>query len=442
MPNQGEQTFKLHKMDDLTAYDLVAELKDFLKIPDQISIRLVHGFQYTIDQLPKGSVGPGKYQFSQIHVNGALPEIGSGVRGGVAFYRHIPNQPDILDSSFDYVTLQFGNDNGQWLSHIDKLLRCIEIVTSKDVTVVPDTTDQTEAFRALVLSQDAAHKRMLDDLHKSLTDMAERRAKLEADAERIEKDRKHAHDAAQRDLEDQKAALERQSYMATRRKLGQSIHKVMTDQNKDGLRHASRRWALSYFVATVYVMLGFAGAFGTYLTFMALNDVMASEQLYNATAAVVANTPSGQGQGTIGVPVEGATLSTFTWFLIVKLVISSVITVFGFVSAATWLRRYLDNETRLSEEKIAFLADVERASWVIEAIHEVKHEAQSELPKEWVDAVTRNLFAPRMTAADLDDGAQALRALIGLAGSAKVGPQGLEMEFNKKGTKALGDAGE
>jgi len=134
------------------------------------------------------------------------------------------------------------------------------------------------------------------------------------------------------------------------------------------------------------------------------------------------------------------TMATLTWFLMVKFVVSSVITVFGLVAAATWLRRHIESESRFAEDRLGFIADVERASWVIEAIHEVKHEAKGELPKEWVDAVTRNLFTSKHSAVDLDDGANALRALIGLAGSARVGPQGLEMEFNKKGTKALGES--
>lgn len=480
MANPGELTHKLHKLDDRSAYELMEELRQHLGISEPIRIRVLNNFEYTEAQLPKGSIEIGKHLINQMIVNGQVTDLGSTVHVAAIFQRFPQDKPDVVDKDFDYVVFQFGNESGAWGTNTEKLLKTIEIVASRDVAIIPTESSDSETLRTLILSQDAAHKRMIADLHESITEIGKRRAALEEEAARIAQERKDAHEAAQRELDEQKAALERQSYMATRRKIGQAIHKIMTDPDRETSRNQIRRSTFALFVFAAYMALGSAGAFGTYLSFVAYSDersVELAEQrlkqmvledkqiqvLLDRMAALMPD-PKFQESSEAASSVDGQANSSSTeeltsepeifiprelyldmsaskWILLAKLLLSSIVTIFGFVAAATWMRKHLDNETRLAEEKIAFIADVERASWVIEAIHEVKNEAGAELPKEWVDAVTRNLFAPKQAASDLDEGTQAIRALLGLAANAKVGPQGLEVELNRKGAKALGDAG-
>lgn len=481
MASPGEQTFKLHKMDDRTALDLVLEVKGFLGIQDDVRIRILHGFEYNHSQLPEDSIKTGQYLFSQMAVHGAISEVGSTVRGGFEFSRFPNGQVGEIDKNFDYFTFRLNNESGNWASHIEKLLEVINIVTAKDLPVVATSSDVSETYRAQLLSQDAIHRRMLEDLNKSITDMAVRRAEMEEKAAADERQRKEIHEAAQRELEEQKALLERQSYMATRRRIGQSIRGIMTDPNRQAARNHRQRSVFAGCVFLAYMALGGAGAYGTYHSLVAYEGNRAIElatekvrrmfseersisEALAASGLVLAKretrsidggevpilsevpfseTPtfSNQMDFAIDRAISGS-LDASKLIIIAKIILSTLVSVFGFVSAATWMRRHLENETRLDEEKLAFVADVERASWVIEAIHEVKAEAQSELPKEWIDAVTHNLFASRQSTSDLDDGAQAVRALLGLAAGAKVGPQGLEVELNRRGTKALGATGE
>lgn len=447
MAQTGERTFRLHKMDDRAAYDLMVELKDFLKITDPIRVNLAPGFNFDAIALGQETFAVGKFRINSFELGGLVSDISPQVRFYATFARYPHQQPENPDKRFDYVNLQFGNELGAWSSHTERFLECLEIVAGKDVAVVPESADEGDTLRSLIISQDAAHRRMIDDLHKSIRDLADRRLELEAAAEAAETARKEAHAKAQQELEEQKAALERQSHMATRRNIGRSIHQIMAASGTASrVRRRSLFFALMVFSA--YMGLGVAGGLGTYWTFDALNQSTGVDVGQAILQELINSSPENQVDRSVVSPRVDAAVSATTgssamsWFLIVKFLLSSVVTIFGFVSAATWLRRYLDSESRHEDERLAFAADIERASWVIEAIHEVKHEGKGELPKEWVDAVTRNLFAPKQSNADLDEGAQALRALIGLAGSAKIGPQGLEMEFNKKGTKALAEGGE
>jgi hypothetical protein len=434
MANQGELQFTLPKIDDLTAYELVESVRQEFEVSEPINIKLAHGIRVESAVYRQDNISPSEFKIQEIHFNGHSQNTGQMV--GFTFARYEIGKSDFRnDLRLDYANLNLGGDQNYWRTNPSLIISASALVSR---LTIPSTgavnTDESEMFRQLIIGHDATHRRMLKELNKSLQELTTRRAELESLALSTEQTRKAVYEEAQAQLEEQKTALERQSHMATRRKIGQTIHKVMTDSsNASTLRY--RGSAFASFVFLAYMCLGLAGGLGTYFTYLSLERAI-DLGILTTTTITDNSADSVNDQRTIISPLSSAT----TWFLMLKFVISSVITVFGFVAAATWMRRHLDNETRLNEEKLAFVADVERASWVIEAIHEVKYETKGELPKEWVDAVTRNLFTPRASSAELDEGAQALRALIGLAGTAKIGPQGLEMEFNKKGTKALGES--
>lgn len=440
MANQGELQFTLPKIDDLTAFELVKSVRDLFEVTEDISIKLAHGIRIGSHAYREENILPSDFKIQEMQFNGPSKRTGHSIV--FVFMRYPVGKPDFHpDLRSDYASLTLGGDSNYWRENPELAIEASSIVSR---LTTPSTGsgggDESEIFRQLIIGHDSTHRRMLSELNQSLEELSKRRAQLEEEATKAEIERRAAHEKAFAEIAEEKAALERQSHMTTRRKISQTIHRVMTDPSKaTSVRTRSSYFAVLVFFA--YFGLGAAGAFGTYLTFLSLDGLTSLTN--NPVAELSVPNPDGE---TLSAPfsdhssMPNSSMTTITWFLMVKFVFSSIVTVFGLVSAATWLRRHLENENRFAEDRLAFIADVERASWVIEAIHEVKHEAKGELPKEWVDAVTRNLFAPKNTALDLDESANALRALIGLAGSAKVGPQGLEMEFNKKGTKALGES--
>lgn len=139
--------------------------------------------------------------------------------------------------------------------------------------------------------------------------------------------------------------------------------------------------------------------------------------------------------------IEGFPL--LTWFLGAKVFFSGLIAIGAFTYAAAWLRRYYEDALSHARRTQQLAADVSRASWVVEAIHEVhQQEGEKALPGVWVEAVTRNLFASDGDASKLDDGSLALKALMGLSANVSVGPDGLKADLNKKGLREIGQAGD
>jgi len=418
----------------------VKSIATHFDISEAINIKIAHGIRVEASCYGEENILPSEFKIQEFQVNGVSQKTGHNVV--FIFARYEVGKPGFLtDLRNDYTSLTLGGDANYWRQKPGLAIEASALVAR---LTIPTTglagTEESDLLRQLIIGHDATHRRMLSELNQSLKDLNKRRAQLDEQATKAENERRAAHEKAYEAIAEEKSALERQSHMATRRKIGQTIHKVMTDPSKA----TSTRSRGSYFAALIFLAyfgLGSAGAFGTYLTFLSLDSAIAPMSL--PKAELVEPLPDealSSGPVSSNSNVRNVSMTAITWFLMMKFIVSSIITVFGFVAAATWLRRHLENESRFAEDRLGFIADVERASWVIEAIHEVKHEAKGELPKEWVDAVTRNLFASKHSAVDLDEGAQALRALLGLAGSAKVGPQGLEMEFNKKGTKALGES--
>lgn len=77
-----------------------------------------------------------------------------------------------------------------------------------------------------------------------------------------------------------------------------------------------------------------------------------------------------------------------------------------------------------------------RASWVVDAALEIRKEHNETFPPEWITGVTEGLFAAQKKDT-LEEGAQALAALVGLSASTSIGPNGTTVEIGKKGGKAL-----
>jgi hypothetical protein len=80
-----------------------------------------------------------------------------------------------------------------------------------------------------------------------------------------------------------------------------------------------------------------------------------------------------------------------------------------------------------------------RASWVMDAALEIRKEHGETIPPEWLAGVTKDLFSNGKSKNDVEVGAQALAALLGLSASASFGPGGTSVELGKKGAKTISE---
>lgn len=445
MANQGELKFTLPKIDDLTAYDLVSSIADHFQVPDEIVIKIAHGIRVPVSAYGKNNILPGEFRIQEISLYGRHGITRHNIN--FVFARYETGKTDFQPSlRNDYASLMLEGDSSYWISHPDLAIGASGLISR---LTIPSTGpvgegDNTEVFRQLIVSQDASHRRMLSELNQQLVDLATRRSELEKEAAASEQARKAAHDEAQRQIEMKKAELDRQSHMAERRKIGKGI----IEQYAQGVKVPGQIEARSYGMLIFFVALvgGIIAAILAYQSLRALEiDMAAVDQMDQLikhgfiTYGESETPPSNQ-------EAVAEILSRFpvlTWFLAAKVFLTGLVAVGAFTYAAAWLRRYYDDALGHARRSQQLAADVSRASWVVEAIHEVyQQEGEKALPAVWVEAVTRNLFSSDSDSAKLDDGSLALKALMGLSANVSVGPDGLKADLNKRGLKEIGKAGE
>ncbi|PRZ48341.1 hypothetical protein CLV89_104169 [Tritonibacter scottomollicae] len=435
---------------------------------EEILLFPVHGFPFTLEEYGETNLTADSYSINEMSFDFSLaPNLGISVR----FSRL--NQTNTRDHSplFDQVTVIFSSERNAWKKKPEIVADVLRIISSRGTPAAHvDTGEGPSVLRELILSNSATHREIMASLNKSVEDMMAKRAELEEEASTAEKIRETAHTEALEALEAERKKLLLQSHMSERRNITTSIKDLM---QSNALKREGRRslfFATAVFLA--YMSIGAFGAMSSYLSFSSMNDTGPSPAESALMSKVIERLSSNANQGEVrfdentgGAATPDITQTTsgdlessaqavetsispakdgsiaLEWFMIIKLVLSTVVALVGFSAAVAWMKRYYDEEMRMSREMIAFAADIERASWVIEAIHEVKHEAKGELPSEWIEAVTRNLFSGGAQKAQEDESTRALRALMGLAGAAKVGPNGLELDIGKKGARSMAEGG-
>jgi len=132
--------------------------------------------------------------------------------------------------------------------------------------------------------------------------------------------------------------------------------------------------------------------------------------------------------------------STASWvFPAIRMLVLTFVSLASFLGAAAWLRYFYVRELQAHEELRRFRNDMARASWVMDAALEIRKEHNEDIPSEWIAGVTEGLFSARKKET-LEEGAQALAALMGLSASASFGPGGATVELSKKGGKVISAA--
>jgi hypothetical protein len=105
-----------------------------------------------------------------------------------------------------------------------------------------------------------------------------------------------------------------------------------------------------------------------------------------------------------------------------------------------WILRDVDEELRLRQLGI----DVDRASWVVEMLSELKPETEKPIPDEVLEAITRNLFTGRdATRAVTHPVEDVLAALLGSAREIELERAGGRVRVDRRSLrKAAKDVGE
>jgi hypothetical protein len=301
-----------------------------------------------------------------------------------------------------------------------------------------------EVVNELVVNQNAVHTRMMESLNDALEGFIERQRKLEEEAAQKEEERNKKHAAAMQSLQDQQAELDRQSHISERRRLGREV------LNPEKLGSSlSERLPVTFFGVCVFLVSMIAGGVFAFQSIASLEALSSDIKVLDLTRKLMENLPPYSPEDVLGLSqyealkeiVDG--LPVLTWFLGAKVLISGLLAVGAFTYGASWMKRYYDDANAVAEWRRRIAADITRAGWVIEAIHEVhQQEGAQALPEVWVEAVTRNLFSDRQAVTELDEGTKALRALLGLSAGVTVGPDGTQFELNKRGTSKLAKSGD
>lgn len=132
------------------------------------------------------------------------------------------------------------------------------------------------------------------------------------------------------------------------------------------------------------------------------------------------------------------------WAVILKPIGLTIAAFAAFAAAVQWLRHFYTRDLQVSEEFRRFQHDMARASWIMEATLEMEKEHQTKVPDQWLANVTEGLFRSGRQSTSMDEGQQALAALLGLSTTVRAGPNGLEVDVGKRGARrmaAASDAG-
>lgn len=340
-------------------------------------------------------------------------------------------------TDYDEIDLSFGREAHNWTDLQQLVKEVNQLISALDLPHPERRPGEDEtALRELIRGFGATHRQMLHTLNESIA--ANEKRRVELDAESAEKDlaRSAAHETAVNDLAREREKLQLQSYKSERRRIMQDITDAEALKRRRDLapRGSTRaRWAV--FLSAI--LLGVI-SFG--LTYQSITEMNADSITMRATVEAMSVAGRSEEEMTrlrdalsTAINSQGNT----NWFLIVKSVLSSIVGVAAFAYAAQWLRTFYDGEIAAARAVDQFNHDLVRASWVIETVLEVKQEHESDVPQEWIEGVTRGLFADSGARSSTDEGIQALKALLGFSASASFGPEGPQVELNRKGAKRL-----
>lgn len=421
-------TRRVSKIDDQTLVQACKEIATLFKEnKPNIGFDLLPGVTQSLEDLGDPAELAGRYSFETAHV---VANIDAQVSFRLNFRRTIQEGGTQVSSvRYDEFDLSFGRDANHWKGRLDLVSNVNATIGRLGLSISPNTSEESvDTLRELVVGFGATHRHMLETLHEQIAANEAKRAEIDDTFDQREKERLAVHKKSLDEIEAERTNLNLQSYRSERRRVMQQ----MTNADASDLRKALTpkgaiitRWAV--FAAALML-----SAFATGLAYESIVQLGADETV---AQKIIEAAPS---QDIDAIRETLASLLGPTdWFLIGRSILSSLVAIGGLVYAAEWLRSFYGAELAAAREIDRFNYDLVRASWIIETILEVKHEHSGEVPQEWIEGVTRGLFDSSGSRETLDDGAQALRALMGFTASATFGPDGPKFDIGRRDARKL-----
>ena len=272
-----------------------------------------------------------------------------------------------------------------------------------------------------------------------LTDERERRsakekADQEYDARRLALEeegqkRAEAYETERQKLVEKEKALDDRGHMHVRRELRGQITKDLKERLE---RPQVSSQAAFLRISVSGLSLAAITALSVYATYAAidLHDVM-----INATTKTNPSMP-------VSVEAPIKTITEPVLFLAAGRFLFAAAAAAGLLFYLLgWLRRLHSEDVRNERELERYRYDIDRASWVVETILEARA-TEGEVPKEWVEGVTHNLFARNEQRDSEQNALEAVAALLGISAKAELGPEGTKLELKRDGLRRLKKAAE
>lgn len=305
-------------------------------------------------------------------------------------------------------------------------------ISSVSQGVVSGATDAIEILQDEIAQLATFHRKMLEDADRQ-------RQKLESDyndkhlrlQEQTAADRKKVEEFASaekekiallsEELETAQKELDDRDHMHVRRELRAKISEDIENRVSEALLPKSAR------ITNVIIILFTVGC--------AIVSAFFAYQSYEEFAALL----------TYEITENTPAIENIGWLIVAMAVrgsLASIVSIGFLIYALSWMRRnYLEN-IQTSNDLQRYALDINRASWTIETIMEIKAKDEVDLPNKWIEGVCYGLFrnagGEKTDMTPLD----AWGALLNVSGKAEYGPDGPRMEFNRGQAKKLAKGSE
>jgi hypothetical protein len=429
--------YRIHRIDDSSVLNFLRKLKQIggADLPFEQKVGISQYIMMEPAEFSEISTGVGKFIIQTATSNFGF---GDGRAVSISFRRSVhTNNKLVASASWDEVSYLISGSIDRWEPLLPSIMSIIELISTLDVATDPQTLsgEMPDTLHETLRSMNATHAMMMDGLNRALIDLANKRTEMEQDFVEKEAARKEEFDRTKAELESERSALDKLSSRSARRRVSQRIEDMAKEFGESRRTFSSRTHGFGIAVGMVALTAATYFSVISYNSISVYSDMIV--QIENLNQNWAQSEDSDANQAVVNLVND---LNIASWFLMLKSLASGVISAGAFTYSATWLKRYYQEDLAQAQELQRLNADVARASWVVEAIHEIQDEAKAELPPAWVEAVTRNLFSHENARSQVDDAALALRALMGFSAGAKIGPNGAEIEIGKKGAKALSQA--
>ncbi len=432
----------VRKIDDLTLHQALMRVVQAVSStkPGEVSQKNIQHWSYTIGGIAELKADPeldvsdwsGQYTVETALLR--MP-LGGGFTCSVNFSRQVTKNDRTSPSlSFDEFTVHFSSDTGygKW----DDVQQARDIISALflDFAVPAISGEETNLLPQQVAEFGALHRQMLQSLSNQLDEVASRRRVLEDEHIAKEREREEQHQEALAELETERKKLELESYKARRR----SLQSAMTSKTAAERMNDYSPKSIEGLNVLVILLALIAAAAGAYFAYQAVNQMGVNQSAVSQLRALFAENNVSTNE------IDALFQNTFaplSWYLVIKSVLSSLVAIGGLFYAADWTRKIYLNAMKSAKEADQFNYDVLRSNWIIETVLEVTKEHEGEVPDAWLNSVTEGLFSHTDDKQDHEsDASAALRALLGMSASAKLGPEGTTIEVGRKGMRKLGAA--